>query len=838
MDSEQNPQSIELEPQSYSLNRWMTDNYSQIKHLRISEMSLPGAHNCGMDKGIPNIGSYTACQDYGVRHQLDNGVRVLDIRLRWYQGEGFINEGMKTFHSAESGRTFGEIMLAIHQFHLDNPGEIIVLDINRIEAYGSGFVVPYKLFYEAVLRDYGHKLLPVSALSLTFEQIKQRYPGPRIALATVQEVWTHEGPRDRTYFWDKITHQWVGDGLVSPSRLHTFMQGVMSNPPFSDYPWSMSATCYDIGGPRSTISELCQWYPTGGDWQRKSSIINFDFVTRENAAFIRQCIESNIGKPLRSRLAILRPSEGEAVYGPRLTVAGVGAPGATVTFRGANKNWTGVVDNEGTWEISVVTPPQVYELSCRQQLNGHDSRWTSPITIQYLETPLSPEIRNPANGSMVGNRKPDINGRGAAPGASVEFYDTKEPPTYYGSTRADSIGSWFGTPEADLPGQEFSLRCLQRLAGVASPFSEPVTFTFMNAPTILAPSNGSEGVSVTTLIRGEGALPGATVSFYRSGDFILDYGRAVADQNGQWSGFNSRQFPLGQFSLACKQTLNGVGSEPASVTFNVGIPAPRILTPADGSEVDSINPVISGEGGTPGALVRFYEQGSFNYHGQANVGESGTWRAMATTGLPPGRFTLVCNQTLGESQSGYSAPSTFTVLDKPPAPTDLSVTPDKTSAYVEWQNSSPNVIYFLYTYSAGGEQSTLSNKVTLNNLGPDREYTFRVRSMSRDFKLSEYASITFKTSSGGGSEPTNFHITENAKGSVSFAWDSPVEGANNVIGYVFKVFIVERETHLGVIGTFTLENLIPLIPIAVGVRCKFANGTESDWARLPVHPQP
>lgn len=695
----------------------------------------------------------------------------------------------------------------------------------------------------------------------------------------------------------------------------------------------MSATTYSaLGGPGSIISTPRQWYPVGEDWQRKSSIINFDFVTRESAAFIRHCIESNIGKPLRPRLAILRPSEGEIVRGPRLTVAGVGTPGARVTFSGENENGnpygTGVVSNEGTWEISVVTPPQVYELSCWQLLNGHGSHWTSPITIQYVGPMLSPEIRSPANGSMVGNRRPDISGRGAVPGASVEFYDTKEPPAYYGSTLADSIGSWFGTLGVDLPGQEFSLRCLQRLAGVASPFSEPVTFTLMNAPTILAPSDGSEGVSVTTLIRGEGALPGATVWFFKSGDSLLDYGRAVADENGQWSGFNSKPFPLGQFSLACKQTLNGVGSEPASVTFNVGILAPRILTPidgstvdtvrpwisgegtpgatilfyksgtsaplfghttvgasgewgsapsidlpgaefslsctqllnnvysppsspitfniqdpvpviltpADGSEVDSINPVISGEGGRPGAVVHFYEQGSFNYHGQANVGESGTWRAMATTGLPPGRFTLVCNQTFGEWQSRYSAPSTFTVLDKPPAPTDLSVTPDKTSAYVEWQNSSPNVIYFLYSYSAGGEQSIFSNKVTLNNLESDREYTFRVRSMSRDFKLSEYASITFKTSGDGGSEPTNFRVTHNANRNVSFAWDLPVEGASNVIGYVFKVFVVGTETSLGTTRVFTMNNMVPLVPAVVGVKCKFMNGTDSDWSQLTVVP--
>jgi hypothetical protein len=934
MDSEQNPQSIELEPQSYSLNRWMTDNYSQIKHLRISEMSLPGAHNCGMDKGIPNIDSYSACQDYGVRHQLDNGVRVLDIRLRWYQGEGFINEGMKTFHSAKSGRTFGEIMLAIHQFHLDNPGEIIVLDINRIEAYGSGFVVPYKLFYEAVLRDYGHKLLPVSALNLTFEQIKQRYPGPRIALATVDQVWTHEGPRDRTYFWDKITHQWVGDGLVSPNRLHTFMQGVMSNPPSSEYPWSMSATCYDIGGPRSTISELCQWYPTGGDWQRKSSIINFDFVSRQNSAFIRQCIESNNAKPIRDRLVMLEPSEGAVLDSNSIRVAGTGAPGADVilSLEGVGSNCgEAVVDSSGNWAMTAQFQDGTFALVCRQKLNneysrwtdprvvrvdtslpvpiidlprngstfyssdirvegtglpgaevmlslsgnessfgtgkvgedgnwaitaqfgdgtlalvcihklnGRESRWTEPRYINVAKNFLAPNILTPIDGSTVDTVRPWISGEGT-PGATVLFYKSGTSAPIFGYATVGSSGEWGSTPSIDLPGAEFSLGCIQLLNNVYSPPSSPITFNIrlpLPEPTILKPIDGSTVDTVRPWISGEG-IPGATVLFYKSGTSAPLFGYATVGSNGKWLSSPSIDLPGAEFSLSCTQLLDNVYSPPSSpITFYIRLPlpAPTILTPADGSEVDSINPVISGEGGTPGAVVRFYEQGSFNYHGQANVGESGTWRAMATTGLPPGRFTLVCNQTLGEWQSGYSAPSTFTVLDKPPAPTDLSVTPDKTSAYVEWQNSSPNVIYFLYTYSAGGEQSIFSNKVTLNNLEPDREYTFRVRSMSRDFKLSEYASITFKTSGDGGSEPTNFRVTHNANRNVSFAWDLPVEGASNVIGYIFKIFVVGNETSLGTTRVYTMNNMVPLVPVVVGVKCKFMNGTDSGWSQLTVVP--
>ncbi|MNI06595.1 hypothetical protein D3C73_595810 [compost metagenome] len=1030
MDDENSLQSVDSDLYAYSLNRWMTDLHSSIKHLTLGELSLASAHNSGMDYEAAHSNSYITCQDKSFRHQLDNGVRVLDIRLKWFAGYGDVNRGLLFTHNLQSGRTFADMLNDLNRFHEANPGEIVILDFHAFYVQRDDRPVPYAAIHAHFMRHYTGRMLPRSARELTLEQIKARYPGRNMIVAVPPEVY-EGGARDYTYFWTKIKHQWVGDGAVSAERLYGHIAGVMNNPPFNDVPWSMTATTYSTaGGPGSIISTLRQWYPVGGDWQRKSNIINFDFVTRESAAFIRHCIESNIGKPVRPRLAILRPSEGEIVFGPRLTVAGVGTPGALVTLSGENEGGieygAGVVDNEGTWEISVVTPPQVYELSCWQKLNGHGSHWTSPITIRYVGTLLSPEIRSPANGSMVGNRKPDINGWGAVADASVEFYDTKEPPTYYGSARVDSNGSWFGKAEADLPGQAFSLRCLQRLAGVTSPFSEPVTFTFMNPPTILAPSDGSEYVSVTTLIRGEGALPGATVWFHRSGDFILDYGRAVADENGQWSGFNSRQFPLGQFSLACRQTLNGVGSEPASVTFNVGIPAPSILEPSEGSTVTTPRPLISGNGALPGATVVFYRSGTsspvygsaaagadgawigntiidltgpqfslscvqqlngvrsepstpvtFNLgipaprilmpidgstvetpkpwisgegkpgatvlfyksgtstplYGQATVGvdgqwggepsisfpgrlfslvciqrlegvtssfseptrltinlplmpkiltpaynsqvtaiplisgedgilgarvhffeirdgslipcgqvdvnADGRWASFSATTFPPGKVTLTCYQVLNGIRSAYCPSITFNVLDKPLPPKDLTVVPGMVSAKFEWQNSSPGVVSSQYYIGNDASPiSSLQNSVVIDSLNSDETYTFYVRSVAWDLKLSDYASITFKTSSGGGSEPVNFRITANGNRRVSFAWDLPVEGADNVTGYVFKVFVVEFETQLGTTRTFTLQNLTPLIPIVVGVRCKFVNGTESDWVTLPVLPQP
>jgi hypothetical protein len=37
---------------TFNLNNWMTDFHPEVKGLCLSQLSLPGAHNAGMDKEI------------------------------------------------------------------------------------------------------------------------------------------------------------------------------------------------------------------------------------------------------------------------------------------------------------------------------------------------------------------------------------------------------------------------------------------------------------------------------------------------------------------------------------------------------------------------------------------------------------------------------------------------------------------------------------------------------------------------------------------------------------------------------------------------------------------
>jgi 1-phosphatidylinositol phosphodiesterase len=294
--------------QTYRLNSWMKDLHPLIKSLKLGELSLAGAHNAGMDRKAEYSNSYITCQDDSFRYQLNNGVRALDIRLRWFSGYGDdnVNRGLVFDHSQTSGRTFANLLNDVDRFHEANPGEIIILAFHKLEPNQSRNPVPYAAIHAHFMRHYTHKMLPRSAAALTLEQIRVQYPGPRFIVAVPNEVCG--GQRNNTYFWDKIRHEWAGSGVVSPERLFSFISGVMKAPPTSKVPWSLSATTYGIGGPGDIVDRLRDRFPVGGDWQRKSSIINFDWCARSNATMIRQCIESNVFKT--DSLSIISPLPG------------------------------------------------------------------------------------------------------------------------------------------------------------------------------------------------------------------------------------------------------------------------------------------------------------------------------------------------------------------------------------------------------------------------------------------------------------------------------------------------------------------------------------------------
>ncbi|MCW8274775.1 hypothetical protein IMF27_02850 [Pseudomonas sp. PCH199] len=128
------------------------------------------------------------------------------------------------------------------------------------------------------------------------------------------------------------------------------------------------------------------------------------------------------------------------------------------------------------------------------------------------------------------------------------------------------------------------------------------------------------------------------------------------------------------------------------------LPTPEICSPAGGSVVFTTKPTISGANGAPGATVSLYKDGTTAVvYGTAVVDPSGKWSTVLDVALAPGRFTIVCHQTLNGQTSGYSSTVTFTVYAVPeitsPAKDSVVLT-DKPS--VSGVNGAPGATVHLY----------------------------------------------------------------------------------------------------------------------------------------------
>lgn len=270
-----------------ALSRWMSESYESIQHLTLRELSLPSAHNSGMDRKAKISDNWRTCQNDSFRYQMDNGIRVLDIRLAYYAGApGWQGEKYEHIHDITSGRDLHDTLLAIEAFLERNPEEFIILDIHEIKPAHS-VPVPYRELAEYIHSRFKNKLLPYSASTLTLAQLAKKYPGQKIIVAANLEL------EAKDWAWPNVEHQWIGQSMVSAADLGRFIDRVMESPPSYGL-WSMSATGYSIIGPTNLAGELDGWYAAKSPYQMKSNIINVDWF--DASRLVRNCIESNIEK--------------------------------------------------------------------------------------------------------------------------------------------------------------------------------------------------------------------------------------------------------------------------------------------------------------------------------------------------------------------------------------------------------------------------------------------------------------------------------------------------------------------------------------------------------------
>ncbi|WP_339464294.1 phospholipase [Pseudomonas sp. EA_65y_Pfl2_P74] len=292
-----------------SSHDWMSKTPG-IDNLSLRELTLPGAHNAGCDWNAsydqliqcPNWlicqllpvnwplpgANWLACQDVSFAGQLNRGARALDLRL-FYDSQARVIERFRFQHGGYcSSRTLDDLVRDVKEFLQKNPDEFIILDFHELKSGATGF--NYDEFKQVILRTLGEQLIPLESLHLTLGQLKARAPRQRILLAAPVS-----GSTDDNRIHDAVIHRWIGQSIVDASDLHRYIDRILSNPPDKRWLWSLSATCYTLGGPQRILGHLDTWFhPSSTDWAKRCNIINFDFI--ENARIVSHCKNANIEK--------------------------------------------------------------------------------------------------------------------------------------------------------------------------------------------------------------------------------------------------------------------------------------------------------------------------------------------------------------------------------------------------------------------------------------------------------------------------------------------------------------------------------------------------------------
>jgi hypothetical protein len=226
------------------------------------------------------------------------------------------------------------------------------------------------------------------------------------------------------------------------------------------------------------------------------------------------------------------------------------------------------VDAAGLWQFTAPSPAGPLRFSA-ETLNGFSHSGASPFDVTVLPSDLpAPEVLSPGDGVVL-TAVEHIDGTGT-PGATVKLSGDAA-----GSAVVGLDGTWTVPFSGKARFGPFTVSAAQTARGVADGPAASRTFTVVPpAPAVSNIRNGQHFAhdAIPPRITGT-ALNGAKVSVVVDG-----VAAGQADSGGSWSLPIPAGLATGAHSVSVSQSIDGVTSGPADVTFTVD-PVP-VVAPA------------------------------------------------------------------------------------------------------------------------------------------------------------------------------------------------------------------------------------------------------------------
>jgi hypothetical protein len=355
--------------------------------------------------------------------------------------------------------------------------------------------------------------------------------------------------------------------------------------------FSVQSSGGDSGGPWISGNYAVGTH-TAGD--SPGSAQNFAVATTLNDAMTRLTgvqLEVFLNKP-----ELTSPADGGPVAGGEPITGRVNA--APATSLAANSKVRISVPGQGPFEVPVssdgtwrfTAPAIMGELSfTAETVNGFSSSGTAPLHVVVESGTLpAPVIDSPSENAVLTSIE-EIRGSGT-PGANVKLSGA-----VVGSALVSWSGQWVFPVEGELEYGPASLTAVQSATGMQD--SPPVTRNFSLVPPTPSVTNVQDGQqfawdAVPAELTGTG-LDGALVSVEFDGVKLestkaakpaVDAQDSLAvDAGGVWSVSLPANVTAGAHTLAVTQSMDGVTSAKAALTFNVNAkPSVTAVLPAAG----------------------------------------------------------------------------------------------------------------------------------------------------------------------------------------------------------------------------------------------------------------
>jgi hypothetical protein len=295
------------------------------------------------------------------------------------------------------------------------------------------------------------------------------------------------------------------------------------------------------------------------------------------------------------------PASGAVISTTTPVISGTAEADSTVTVSvNGTVVGTTLANGSGSWSFTLSTalvegPHSVLARATDAAGNTSPSSSARSFTVDTV-APAAPVVMAPANGAIINTATPVISGTAEAHSEVIISVDG----VVAGTTLANGLRNWsFTVTTALSQGAHSGTAQATDAAGNTGPASSAHPFTVdtigPTAPVVLTPVNGARVSTSTPDISGR-AEANATVTISFDGTVA---GTAVANGSGNWSFPPSTALAEGIHSVTAQATdaagnISPPSSAHAFTVDTVAPAAPVVVTPANGAQVNTTTPAISG----------------------------------------------------------------------------------------------------------------------------------------------------------------------------------------------------------------------------------------------------